>query len=660
MAEVLDKIPTLNMRAAFQPGTVNEEKRTVDVCFGTDAPVLMHYFDSYYEILNFNTSSVRLERLNSGAPLQDGHYGDQIGVVEKAWTDGKKGYATVRFSKNPAADEIFKDVIDGIKRNISIGYSVYAYTEREGGTDKVSTYEATDWEPYEISIVKVPADYKAGVRSADDVKNQRLNDVKILKLNRSMEETPEQKTAREASERAAAAEATRTAAEAAERARLASENKTPEQIDAAIQSERKRSSDILSSVRSAKLPVEFAEKLILDPTMTVEAARGKIIEEFTKGDKGGNGSVVVTGEDEKDKFRAAMTEALTHRVDPKTKLERGKEFAHLRLMDMAKIAAERTGANIRGMSPREIVGIALNLERGGAGMMSSSDFPNILAAVVNKSLRSAYELQKRTFLPFCRQENAADFKSKHKIQIGDLVDSFDEIKEGGEYKYSKVGEAKESYVVKKYGKIISISWESIINDDLGAFNRIPQAIAAKAAQKQSDIVWGIITGNPNMADGVALFEAATHKNLAGSGAAVSLTTLDAAFQAMTNQKSLGGDFINISPSFILLPPAIALVASQYLSANYVPTTQGNIMPEYLKGLQPIIEPRLGVASATAWFLAAAPAMVDTIEFAFLEGEGELFTESRTGWDVDGMEMKARMVFGAGAIDYRGFYKNAGA
>jgi hypothetical protein len=74
-------------------------------------------------------------------------------------------------------------------------------------------------------------------------------------------------------------------------------------------------------------------------------------------------------------------------------------------------------------------------------------------------------------------------------------------------------------------------------------------------------------------------------------------------------------------------------------------------------LQIIVEPRL---TGNQWYLAASPGQVDTIEYAFLDGEGELFTEQRVGFDVDGLEIKARMVFAAKAIDYRGLFKNAGA
>jgi hypothetical protein len=70
----------------------------------------------------------------------------------------------------------------------------------------------------------------------------------------------------------------------------------------------------------------------------------------------------------------------------------------------------------------------------------------------------------------------------------------------------------------------------------------------------------------------------------------------------------------------------------------------------------VVDPRLG----SAWYLSASPGTIDTIEYSFLNGAGELYTESVEGFDVDGMQVKARMDFATKAIDWRGLYKNAGA
>ncbi|MBF0214595.1 MAG: hypothetical protein HQM00_13705, partial [Magnetococcales bacterium] len=157
------------------------------------------------------------------------------------------------------------------------------------------------------------------------------------------------------------------------------------------------------------------------------------------------------------------------------------------------------------------------------------DFPGILANVANKTLRTAYEAAPRTFQPFCRQVTANDFKAMNRVQLGEAP-ALNKVNEGGEYKRGPLGEGKESYRVETYGKIISISRQVLVNDDLNAFTRIPQLFGVAAANLESDVVWGIINSNPNMGDGVALFHA-NHKNLAAAGTVIVST--DGPLQVMT-------------------------------------------------------------------------------------------------------------------------------
>lgn len=166
--------PGLQMRAAFRPGTINAEDRTVEVVFGSDAPVRMYTWEygPINEELSFDTEHVRLNRLNNGAPVLDNHdaYGSVldtvVGVVEKAWTDGKKGYAKLRFAKTDKAKKVMEMASDGILQNVSVGYAVYRYKRTKANEEgKLDNYRAVDWEPHEISMVAVPADADAKVRS---------------------------------------------------------------------------------------------------------------------------------------------------------------------------------------------------------------------------------------------------------------------------------------------------------------------------------------------------------------------------------------------------------------------------------------------------------------------------------------------------------------
>jgi HK97 family phage major capsid protein/HK97 family phage prohead protease len=137
------------------------EDRTYEFPFSSEFPVA-RYFGN--EILSHEEKAADLSRLNDGAPLLFNHNPDRvIGVVEGARIDskGRRGYARVRFSRNPFAQEVLSDVKDGVLRNVSFGYSIDKMEERGSGD-----FVATAWAPYEVSIVSVPADKTVGIGRA--------------------------------------------------------------------------------------------------------------------------------------------------------------------------------------------------------------------------------------------------------------------------------------------------------------------------------------------------------------------------------------------------------------------------------------------------------------------------------------------------------------
>lgn len=635
----------LDFRAMLQPSTYDETNRTIDVTFATDTPVLRYDWsagENYNEILSFDNGAVRLQRLNEGAPVLDSHasYGieNQLGVVMNARIENGKGVATLKFSEREEIAGVVKDILSGIIRNVSVGYRVFAYevTEKEGQT---TIKRATDWEPFEISMVPIPADFNSHVRKLTNNTNQKKN---IM--------TPEE----------IKAVADKKEAQKKQRA-LDLENAKKEGADAAKALEKTRQLEITKAVRSAKIDnQEFLDTLINDD-VTIDKARELIIDEIAKSDTvvRGQHAAKVTGEDEKVKRGEAMEIAIEHRVNPTITLtDHAKEFRGLTLMELARTCAADSGIETRGLAPHEVAKAAMGLNKR-SGSLSSSDFPIILGNTVNRVLRKAYELRPGTFEPFTNRGTAKDFRTMTKVQLGDVT-KMAPIVEGAEYTYGFLPESGEAYAVTKYGKIIPITWEMIINDDLSAFSRIPKSIGVKAKQLQSDIVYAIMKANANMSDGNALFSTA-HGNLtgttSGSGTAISVASLQVARTAIRVQKDLNGvDDLDLVPMFLVTGPTQEQLAYQYTSQNYVATKNADINPQYNTALKPIIDPRI---TDLSWYLTADPAMIDTIEYSFLEGE-ELFTEQRIGFDVDGLEIKSRMVFGAKAIDWRGMYKNAGA
>lgn len=173
----------------FEIRGFNEENRTVELSFSSEEP-----YERYWgvEILDHSPTSVDLSRLNNAAPLLFNHNSDcQIGVVESAnISSERKGVAVVRFSRGEHGDEIFKDVVDGIRKNVSVGYRIeeMMLESRENDTD---TYRVTKWMPYEVSIVSVPADNTVGIGRADELEAM---DVKIINEEIEMEEVKELET----------------------------------------------------------------------------------------------------------------------------------------------------------------------------------------------------------------------------------------------------------------------------------------------------------------------------------------------------------------------------------------------------------------------------------------------------------------------------------
>ena len=144
-------------RAETLSAAPTEAERTMEFSFSSEAPVA-RYFGN--EVLSHERGAVDLGRLNDGAPLLFNHDPAKvIGVVERAWVDGekKRGMVSVKFSRNPFAQEVLNDVTDGVMRNVSVGYQINTLEERGGD------FVASSWAPYEVSLVGIPADPTIGI-----------------------------------------------------------------------------------------------------------------------------------------------------------------------------------------------------------------------------------------------------------------------------------------------------------------------------------------------------------------------------------------------------------------------------------------------------------------------------------------------------------------
>lgn len=263
--------------AVSVPG-LNVEARTLELSFSSEAPVARWFGN---EVLSHEADAANLDRLNDSAPLLFNHnMDDVIGVVERAWVDGKVGRAVVRFAKTARGDEVMGMVADGILRNVSFMYQASKYRiesdEEDPYYDDDAIYTATRWEAFEISVVSVPADQSIGIGRAAATEE------------RSVEvETPK---------RAASPAATADSQPPGEDPMILKRTLVPLLMSAAladgaaagggaaaaavvdpIVAERQRYADVTALARKHQVPAETLDKWLAGGT-TLHEARGLVLE----------------------------------------------------------------------------------------------------------------------------------------------------------------------------------------------------------------------------------------------------------------------------------------------------------------------------------------------------------------------------------------------
>lgn len=682
--DIPSEVLQMPMMARMAPVTsINAEARTVELVWTTGAGVQRYdwYNDRYYiEELSLDPKRVRMGRLQSGrAPLLNTHQRYDLsavfGVIRAASLEATQGVATAEFSKREDVEPYYQDVVGGIISNISVGYTVYEYDRIPPTIDgQPWVYRAIDWEPGELSLCPIGADADCGVRSDDPTKPNmgptvRMSPCKFNTRSTEVSQPPAAAGNQSRKDSTMPGEQNSTAAPttAAPVVQLPDARALADARAEGARLESERQAGIREAVQLGGLDTAYADQLIANRDMTAADAGLAVLREKAKRDAANptrSAANIETISDETERRRQAIGDAIVLRANPNpdfrkdaARMGAARQFRGFDLVDMAREAIEAAGGNTRGFSRREVAVMALNLQRDmqvRGGMHSTSDFPEILAGTVNRTLRAAYALQPRTFTGWARESTAPDFRQVARTQLSESS-ALQKINEAGEYKAITFGESAEKYSLGKYGGIVAITWESIINDDLSAFDRVPVALAAEAAALEGDIVYGILTTNAAMSDTIALFHA-DHKNLAGAGA-ISDVTLGAGRAAMRKQVGLKGRVLNLTPNFLIVGPDKEVEANKYTSASFVAAKASDINPNFNTSLEVVVEPRV---PGNLWFLSAAPQMIDTVEFSYLEGEQGLYTEQRQGFEVDGLQVKARHVFAAKAIDWRGMFKNPGA
>lgn len=634
-------------RAAFQPATLNPDARTIELTWTTGARGRRaSWFDGeWYEELDMSPDAVRLDRLNGGAALLNSHQSADLsnilGVVERAWIENGEGRARVRFSERAEVEPIFRDVASGIIRNVSVGYQVHRWSDPIRGADgQPPTYRALDWEPMELSLVGVPFDAKAQTRNQSTAPDTSMPD--NLKSQAGGDPAEQQPA---------------TQARAAD--------PSPEPVPAAdtelqrTAAELRRERDLLRLGQDAGLTAEQTDELIRSGKTVAECSREavRLMRQRIEGDTViAHPARVEVTRDSGDTLLRGIAAGLEARVRPGVRLEGdaaelGREYRSYTLLELTRQYLESRGVNTKGMSKTELV---------SRGFHSTSDFPLLFSNLAGKTLDAAYQEEPHTWRPIARQRNLPDFKNANDLIVAGALTP-EPLLEGGEYKAGTLQEAQHTWKLATYARKVTVTRQAIINDDLGALERVPEMLGRGFRRLESNIIWALITGNAvTSVDNVALFNAA-HSNVAGSTLTINTTGFNTARKAMRKQTDIAGNTINLQPSFMMVPTDLEATALQFLfPTGFAPTARtgdaGPVVNAQVAGMQLIVEPRLD-GEADVFYLAASPGSVEGIVYGYLAGEEGPTVTTTEKRDPDGVELLARFDFGAAAKDYRGFYRS---
>jgi len=651
-----------------------------ELVFTTGAPVRRYDWQNgryYIEQLEVSAEAINTERLVRGAPLLNSHSAysleDQIGVCDQPTISNGEGVVQSQLSRRESVRGIVQDLEDRVIRNVSVGYvrdaiEMIAPAELTG----MWTYRVTRWTPMEVSLTPIPADMDSQVRSvAGRLQDASGHEVRsypcaITELTPTVgisAATPTPTTEGRSMPGNTNADGGTTApAQTLTPAAIAAPAAAPVSAPAAADT---RAADIADLC--ARHGVSQLAANMIRAGNTVEQASRAVLDELARRDSasGGHRNVgrIETVRDEMTTRMAGIEQAILHRIAANTQLDdNGRQYRGLSLIEMGRDFLEAHGQQTRGLDRMTLASRILNFRAGGP--MGTCDFSSLFANVANKRLRSAYDENAGTYALWARRApNAPDFKNMSVVQLAGAPDLL-QTNEAGEFKYGAMSDGGETYAMLTYGRIVSLTRQAIVNDDLRAFERMVSAFGFAARRLENRTVYAQLTANAALADTGALFNATAvttaggHANLLTSSA-LAIGTLTAGRTAMRLQKGLQSEELNLAPSFLIVPAALEQTAYNLTSANYVPSTKAEIN-EFRAGgrtaVTPVVEPVLDANSSTAWYLAAANSQVDTVEYCYLDGAEGPVIESEIGFETDGVSYKCRLDFAAKAVDYRGLLK----
>jgi HK97 family phage prohead protease len=623
-------------RAELSAGSYDAKAGTFTAIAATDHPVPRRSFgESYAEILAMTPRAVRLNRFRSGrAPLLDSHrsasIADQLGIITDARIQDGKLFVDVRLSdrNDDRMKQIRSDLAAGIIRNVSVGYSVFR-SEEEKGADGGAVITHTDWEPAELSLVAVPADSQAHIRSMKGSPMPDINEIDTDAEHTEIETRSPDETVTEAPRRGARA------------------------------SDRE-AREMFALTARANLPGAFAQRHI-DRGLTLDRFRSVLIDHLADEANRTATSAVEPSRggqtlDNPEFLSRTIEDALYSRMTGKAPEGAAREMAGRSMLDMGAMILQANGERVSWGNRDRLASQILG--RSFSAPHTTTDFPILLTGAGQRVLQDSYKAAESPFKALARRRNAVDFRSIAMLKLSEAPRLI-ELPESGEIKHGSRSETKEGFALKTFARMFGISRNAIINDDLNAFADSSAAWGRAAAETEADLLVSLFSANAgagvNLDDGNPIYTTG-RLNKAASGTVIDITNLGLARKAMRETKGLDGKTpVSVTPKHLVVGPAKETEAEQMLAA--IAAAQVSNVNPFAGKLMLHVEPRF---SGNAWRLFADPAEIATIVIAYLNGQNGPILDMREGWNTLGVEFRAVLDFGCGIADWRGTYLNAGA
>jgi hypothetical protein len=445
-------------------------------------------------------------------------------------------------------------------------------------------------------------------------------------------------------------------------------SREPDKIQAALDTERQRVNDIQTLCNGEHVEIE---REAISAGWDMDQVRTKLLNAIRTDRPQANFNIAVKREssagDSMKQLEAAMCLRMGIDDDIMVKsygeplLDQADKIRDISLKAMFERCLQAEGMSVPTSFGNETIKAAF----------STVSLPGILGNVANKKLLQSFNAQPVIATRLCSTGDLNDFKLNERFRLTDAGD-LQPIGADGEIKDGKLVEEKASNQLETFAKKFVLTRKMVINDDLGAFMKVPTAMGNRAARLIDQLFFTRLLTNPTQGDSSKLFSTKHNNLLSGADSVLAKESLGKAIQSFLDQTDADGQPINVEPQFLLVPTALkhwAIELTRSAALIIAGGAESTIRPalnaladENLNVISSpyLANPKYTGSSDKAWYLFGNPNQIDTFEIGFLKGKRTPTVEhGETDFNTLGMWFRVYFDLGVREQDFRGMVKGAG-